>query len=49
MIEKLPQDSDFENYLAIMDPSVNPEHCRVGQVEKEIVTVRKEVRKYGVL
>ena len=49
MIEKLPQDSNFKNYLAILNPSVNPEHCWVGQVEKEIVTVRKEVMKYGNL
>lgn len=36
-------------FLAILDPKVNPEHCRIGQLEKETITFGKEVRKNGFL
>ncbi len=41
----LPQ--PFQLELAILDPKVNPEHCRIGQTQKEIIVNRKEVRKHG--
>ncbi|MDU1740124.1 hypothetical protein [uncultured Streptococcus sp.] len=43
----LPLDKPFQLELSILDPKVNPEHCRVGQTEKEIIVNRKEVRKDG--
>ena len=44
-MKNLSHDIELKNFLAILDPNVNPEHCRIGQTE--IITVRKEVRKYG--
>nr|DAX92757.1 MAG TPA: hypothetical protein [Caudoviricetes sp.] len=47
MMKNLSHDIGLKNFLAILDPNVNPEHCRIGQTETEIITVRKEVRKHG--
>ena len=43
----LPLDNPFQLELSILDPKVNPEHCRVGQTDKEIIVNRNEVRKDG--